>query len=958
MGSDPTYVIPTKDLVDRALARLGKLQHRRVFYSKLDNPNWVKALDEAHAFDNPPALVNPPDGSVRAEPWPEIDYLARMAASVPGDVAKVFAKVITTEHPWIRRAIVDGASEMPASEAVALADGITAWAEGPYSRYLDWTKLARLIVNLLNGNRSQHGKGMKLAAAFYGPQAPKEDRRFGLSKPYVPVEHYAFDQTLPDIAAAMGDSAIGTLRRWLEAFQVNSGAFTEGSNYDLSVMWRPAIRVRGGRHNHDYEDTLVDAVRDAAVRSIKAKASLATTKLLESKHALLHRIALDALAQVLEDLSQSGQELPADLASAAEAYLAYDGHAEESLRVEYIELVKACGLFPGKVALSALIGIVEAGQKFTDDEYVASERKYRPDEDEAVFRQEAAELRERWRHRLLAQVGTELLPSELSTRLAELDSKFGVIDNPEPRNPEIISSFVRSSDPQTLGLHEDTSDSELVDYANAWIPSPEPWDRSDDMGWALAAFIAEHPDRFTGGVDQLRRLKYVYVRSVVSGWAKAVRDGKDIPWGSALEACQHVLDGDVASSDDRNAGVEVVEVGRLWLEAVEKHPPTGDAPLPPELLPHISDMLVGISATREEGEVDESDSMDYLTRSLNRARPIASRALIRLLAWDSQQNVHDRVIAQLDALLAETPQDRVIAAALGEGFGWLYNHAEQWLRDNGSRIFGDENRLTAFQEIALSTALATQHIHPKLLEIVRPGMLGVLNSKADPPLVIGWKDNRTFDQLIGDWVVGAVIRDWLDLNDDLVAAFYNKVTPAVRGEVIGHVAWSMSQATDVAPTIIERTKRLWDARAEHVSAHPEDAAEVGEFYWFALCKDFEIEWWLPRLIAAATAYNEFDPKSLIGEKLAEAAEVDSDLALAALEKLLERRDPDKPWDGYYLTHEAAPGVIAAALDADDPGLQKRARSLMNKLGDEGEIDLKHKVESRRKGSHRLAEPLT
>lgn len=138
MSSDPTYSTPTKDLVDKALSRLGKLQHRRAFYSKLDNPNWVKALDDAHAFDNSPVLVNAPDGSVRAEPWPEVDYLARMAVSVPGDVAKVFAKVITTEHPWIRRSIVDGASEMPASEAAALADGIAAWAEAPYSRYLDW----------------------------------------------------------------------------------------------------------------------------------------------------------------------------------------------------------------------------------------------------------------------------------------------------------------------------------------------------------------------------------------------------------------------------------------------------------------------------------------------------------------------------------------------------------------------------------------------------------------------------------------------------------------------------------------------------------------------------------------------------------------------------------------------------------------------------------------------------
>jgi hypothetical protein len=93
------YRRPTREQVLSVRARLGNLQLRRAFYGKLENPHWVEALRQAGAFVNPPGLITAPDWSLRADPWPEIDYLARMADQVPTEITAIFKNIMNTKKP-------------------------------------------------------------------------------------------------------------------------------------------------------------------------------------------------------------------------------------------------------------------------------------------------------------------------------------------------------------------------------------------------------------------------------------------------------------------------------------------------------------------------------------------------------------------------------------------------------------------------------------------------------------------------------------------------------------------------------------------------------------------------------------------------------------------------------------------------------------------------------------------
>jgi hypothetical protein len=121
---------PDPELVTSVLLRTGDLQHRRVFYDALENPLWVAALDQRGAFTAPELVVGD-DGTLRSLPWPEGDYLVRVADRVPNDVATVLARHVGTRDVFVQRIILRAAARMPAETAARLSDHIARYFPSP-----------------------------------------------------------------------------------------------------------------------------------------------------------------------------------------------------------------------------------------------------------------------------------------------------------------------------------------------------------------------------------------------------------------------------------------------------------------------------------------------------------------------------------------------------------------------------------------------------------------------------------------------------------------------------------------------------------------------------------------------------------------------------------------------------------------------------------------------------------
>jgi hypothetical protein len=223
-------------------------------------------------------------------------------------------------------------------------------------------------------------------------------------------------------------------------------------------------------------------------------------------------------------------------------------------------------------------------------------------------------------------------------------------------------------------------------------------------------------------------------------------------------------------------------------------------------------------------------------------------------------------------------------------------------------------------------------------------MIAALNEGAD--IAIGWGQQTSPVERIGQWIVEGVVKGDIQPEDPVRSAFYSVAPPGARGDAIGHMAWRFMHADAVDDEIRDRLADLWDERVEHVRDHPEDRAELKDFYWFVRSETYPPSWWLPRLNQVLELDNEFNTQGMIGEALAIAAQEFPRQSLAALTLLLKSDDtPDR--DGYDLRMHALAPVIAASLDSQDDQLVADATAFMNRMGERGEIDLERRVRALR-----------
>lgn len=75
--------VPTSGDVERLRRCSIRNTQRRYFFSRLENPGWLRPLAEAGFFRNPPERRVHEDGSWSIQSWPEGEALARLAAATP-----------------------------------------------------------------------------------------------------------------------------------------------------------------------------------------------------------------------------------------------------------------------------------------------------------------------------------------------------------------------------------------------------------------------------------------------------------------------------------------------------------------------------------------------------------------------------------------------------------------------------------------------------------------------------------------------------------------------------------------------------------------------------------------------------------------------------------------------------------------------------------------------------------
>lgn len=939
------YQAPTEGQVRAALRRLTSFQLRRAFYDGLRNPLWVKPLADAGAFSSPPEPEVGSDGIVREQYWPEASYLDAMAEHVPAEVAEVLGTLAGSSNSWVRRIAFSAGSRMPTAIAAKLKPVIDGWEDSGYGWRTDPRDLVSFTVNLLQGAETKFG--VSFANKLFRPSKDKG----GNNDPVTELKAHWYSRELPRMTIALGDNALKTILPWLTLWEKNEGSI--GDEFDHSGFGRSEISRRQNSY-HEIQDALIDAVRDAAIQHLERDPAAAWAALNRNPILIVRRISLYAVAEVLGRQAATGRA-NTDLLTVARELMVDAKSREQLATSDFIGLLRAIGAV-SRAELDQLEEVLASGH-ITEQEAARITRNLRErGESDAEIQDQIAQWDRQWRHRVLAGVGPDLLPATLREQLDVLDAQDGVVDDPT-RPTFQMSGWTGPNSPISQEEMAALAPMELVvqlegwhDEGDGWSPEPS----HEGQARVLEAVVTSNPNALDGQRDLVRRLRPTYLRAIVSGWEGALKSELALPWEQVL-----TLIGDIfAHSDESDFPVEggrfdddpdFTEAKRVSVRFIAhlaaKAPTTT---LSEKQLGRLADHLLTAAsgtATWSEyvGTVEEEDSgWDPLMVSLNWKWPILLRGLINLVGLGEDRQWHSRALEALRDQLALDDPRGASRAVLGEGLGRLFNHAHGWLVESLPTYFGTRLGSDRNQQVAVTTAIAMHYYHPDLYRLLSDPMIAAIDSAEE--IAIGWGNDVSPQQRIGQWVIAAIIRGHIGEDDPLRTEFYTRADPETRGYAIGHTAWSFMHAEVVDDVIRDRLADLWDERVRHVKAHPEDEAELKDFYWFIRSETFPAAWWLPRLVEALTLDRELDTHGMIGEQLAAAADELPRVALDALTMLLAPAEtPDR--DNYDLrTHSLAP-VIAAALKTSDPQLQADARSLMNNMGERGEIDLERRVEA-------------
>ena len=935
-----TYTAPTRAQVADAMRRITKSQLARAFFEGIQNPLWVRPLAEAGAFRNPPEPVSTGDGLIRESYWPQLDFLVRVADQAPQDVVDVLLTLKPSGNSWVRRAVFEIGAKVPAEYAVQLQPLLKAWASSTgFGWRTDPRHVVAYCINLLEGG--QRAAGTWTANVVFKPAKPTRFHR-----PQLAIEEYWYETELPKLVAALGNDGLEMTLSWLVGYERHSGHLS--AKGDLTYFRRDSIR-----HNDDLldkvEQSLINAVRDLAIDAMLTSPGPTTDLLLNTKMILGRKIAMFSLGEALLRVSSNDARVE-ELTSKARELLFDEASVQDSCRIDYAELARAVAQ-TNHAPLAELTEFLQSGPRVDEDrlrQWVAGDGTDENDIDDRV-----RDYISHWRHRWLSAIGIEALAALLQAELAELDARFGLINNPLTPSQSITFGWTGPNSPISQEEMAVMSAAELTAHLESWHATGDRWEKQpshEGQGRELTSLLTTNPQALSGVDSLVRRLRPIYLRAVLHGWEAALKAGLELDWDHVATVESELL----AHSDRSDFPAE----GGQWDDDVDyrpaKHAAVGlleelaqrrdSITIPDAPMETFARSLIAVAREEtawQEYLADDHKGSDPLTTSLNWQWPIALRGLIYLMARGTQTRFYQSARSALEDQLQRTDPYGSSRAVVGEGLGRLADVDREWVTSKSTELFGAGQPLTRPQQIALTTAMAVHYYHPSLYELLSDPMVAAIDSTE--PIVAGWDTHTDPLQRIGEWVIDGIIRGHRGADDPVAAAFFARVPAKIRGEAIGHIAWTFMHADSVDDEIRDRFADLWDERVAHVRSHPSDAEELSGFYWFVKSHKFRTEWWLPRLAEASRLDpNLSSERHMIGKEIASAADVDPRSALDVLKSLLDARAAGGMLS-YDLTQNAVPMVIARAIASGDETLQKDAVGFMNHLGEQGHLSLETEV---------------
>ena len=919
------------------------------FFTRIETPAWLRVLRKSIVFRHPPEAEADETGAIRIAPWPQSQYLVRMADQEPQIVGDIIDG-ISTRNVYVAGDFVEAALKMPVAQAVRIARKAEHWLAQPYGSLLP-DKLGRLAAYLA------HGGEVDLALVVAGQLLAVESQQRPTStegqdqstfrfppEPKPKVAEHTYEEILrrdiPALGTAAPDRTIALLCETLaEAVRCSlSDSWDDaGQSLDLSEIWRKSVARPDAYNVHDLKNMLVTAVANTVRQSAEADlASLPVlTRQVESyRWPVFRRIAL----YVLQTFPEAGRALVAERLTDRALLL------RASVNPEYDELLGECFAHLSDTEQQAVLAAVDEGPDLRHDRFA-----------DATDQQRAHYI-DAWKRDRVALCADDLPPA-WRTRFDDWVGRLG-----DPVGHDLAERLARRSRSTSIITREDLaamSADEIVEFLVNWEP-PEGIDAPTlgDLRGVLEDVVGSDPARFAEAAERFTAVDPTYVAGLMSGFRRAVADGTAFEWEGVLKLGRWAVRqareipgrGDERGhfgGPDPNWGWARQVIAMLLDSGFGR--PTSEIPF--DLRTLAWDVLEPLTDDpNPTADEDRNGGSDLYTSSINTVRGCAMHAVISYALWVRRHldDAGGNGSAGFDAILevrrvlerhldVNIDTSLTVRAVYGRHLYPLAYLDEAWLQRSLDLIFPLQDNLLALRDAAWSTYLVWGRLtKPTFVIAGREYGRAVDSLSPDDVPSDGRQDPRS---MLAEHLM--VLYWWgeISLEDRLLERFFDRAASAHRGRALGYLGQILGdQESEIASELRDRLTSLWakrlEAAAESPEAYGKDLAAFGS--WFR-SGQFDDSWALEQLAAALSVH----PRTDLGhDVLKRVAAMSGAAPLTAVRcaRLMCHGDIEG-WE-IPMWKSSLNQILANAISGADVEAQDEGRSLISYLVSRGYINFR------------------
>jgi hypothetical protein len=938
LESEPSEVIFNEDI----LPLLQEESSKRYFYERLSDPNWINILRTSGMFLNPPeAIEDSINKTIAYPPWPQSNYLVRVAKIAPDEVCSLAITISkATNNILIHQDLAEAASYFP-SELMALWVEVEInWVNNQKTLgFLLPEKLGEVLGKLINGKQEE--TALKLAESLFAIYKLEDRLGKGGDETALPREPksrldlWQYEKLMkmyfPGLIQIAGENALCIMYELVDS--TLSSRVIEGNPDDRSWMWRPAIEDHSQNSPLGLIDIIISSFRDALellCRNNKSLIHKQVTDLENKPFYIYHRIALH-IVRVFSN------EVP-DMAT--ERLTSRDMFDQLAYRHEYSLLAKDYFGKMSKKDQELIFGWIRQG---------IEEQKVKISFENMVNRaptqEEVSDYIDTWRRDKLALFSNSLTP-EWERIYQELVAKYGQASHPDFVS-YTTSMWMGPTTPKRAEELRPMTIEEIIDFISSWEPEKKFQSPSHEgLGRELASLIASDPERFVLKAHLFQGLDSTYIYSFFSGLRDAINHKRIFTWEPTLELCKWALG---QPQDIPGWSWARKTIADLLSKGLDK----GDSEIPFTLREIVwevlSTLIVDPDPTPESEDKYGGTNMDPATLSINTVRGEAMHAMIRYALWirryletlaDKETRISrgfkemPEVEEALDYHLdIEQEPSLAIRSVYGQWFPWLALVDEKWSRISATKIFSDEGQQDGrYFNAAWDTYVVYCEPYNSVFETLKDEYRKAIERIGLPSTVK--KPLKEPEACLAEHLITFYWRKIVNINepDQLIERFYQKASDVLAAHTLEFVGSCLQNTEgDVPQPILERFMEFWIWRLGEIKKNPSShGKELAAFSRWFISSKFDDAWSLGQLIAVLRL-GKIESEHIVVERLADLTTKMLAESIKCLSLIIDKSE----LAGIYMWGEKAKLILSAALNSSDSKVCEEAINIINNLGIRG-----------------------